>query len=216
MNSWSEREKEILRMLVEQTEAVLACLSTMKEVFRRFLNEEGNAEEKVKEFTSLRERVSEVKEQILVRLSEWHSERVDRESLIHLVNRIDRIAASAGFAINNFIMLERDGARIVLDEDDFSAMIDGALKCVEVLSEAVNEFTEGKKTTSMIDEVDRMEHLVDEEHLKLRRRLQDEKFWSIPMNLAIGISRVIDGVESVADNAEDATEILRRIITKLG
>lgn len=213
---WSESERDVLEDVKLQCETVLSCLSVAEEIFRDVLSgKKKDVRKKVEEFASLRERVAEVKRTILTKLSNWSSDLVDRENLIHLTGKIDAVAGSASFAISNLTILREDVAKRALGGEDFSNMLRDALRCARVLNDAVVEFVNGKDDTSIVDKVDRMEHVVDEEHLRLRRRLQGEEFADIPMTLAIGASRVIEGVEGVADRSEDAAEILRLILTKL-
>lgn len=213
---WSESEKSVLDDIKLQSEDVVSCLSVMEKIFIDILSgKRKDVQKKVEEFASLRERVSEAKRKILVKLSNWSSNLLDRENLVHLAGKIDAVAGSAGFAISNLTILRGDVVQRVLGGGEFSAMIKDALRCARMLNDAVAGFISGKDVTSMVDKVDKVEHAVDEEHLALRRKLQDDEFADISMTLAIGVSRVIEGVEGVADRSEEAAEILRTILTKL-
>ncbi|MBS7247841.1 MAG: DUF47 family protein [Candidatus Jordarchaeales archaeon] len=213
---WSESEKSVLEDIRLQSEDVVSCLSIMEEIFVSMLSgRKKDIQKKVEEFALLRSKVDEARRKILIKLSNWSSNLVDREDLVHLTGKIDAVAGSAGFAISNLTILRGDVVRRVLGKEEFSTMIKDALKCARMLNDAVAGFVNGKDVASMIDNVDRVEHVVDEKHLVLRRKLQDDEFADVPMTLAIGVSRVIDGIEGVADRSEEAAEILRTILTKL-
>ncbi|MBS7288748.1 MAG: DUF47 family protein [Candidatus Freyarchaeota archaeon] len=213
---WSESERDVLEEVRLQSETVVSCLSVAEEIFMDVLSgKRGDVQKKVEEFVSLREKVADVKRTILTKLSNWSSNLVDREDLIHLTGKIDAVAGSASFAISNLTILRGDVAKRVLGGEDFLDMLRDAIRCAKLLNDAVASFVNGKDDTSMVDRVDRIEHVVDEKHLRLRRKLQGEEFADVPMTLAIGVSRVIEGVEGVADRSEDAAEILRLTLTKL-
>ncbi len=213
---WSENEREVLENVRLQSEYVVSCLSVMEKIFADVLSgRKSDAQKKVEEFVSLREKVDKARRKILTKLSNWNSSLIDRENLVHLTNKIDAVAGSAGFATSNLTILRGDDAQRILGRDDFNAMLRNALRCAKILNDAMASFVEGKDATPMVDEVNRMEHVVDEEHLRLRIRLQEKEYVDTPVTVAIGVSRVIEGVEEIADRSEDAAEILRLILTKL-
>ncbi|MHA1606410.1 MAG: DUF47 domain-containing protein [Candidatus Freyarchaeota archaeon] len=212
---WSESERAVLEKIRDQVDEVLSCLSILEEVAESIVSGEGSIDEALARFARARGRVKDAQRSVLLKLSEWESRLIDRENLVHLTSKIDDVAGSANFVVSNIVALKVEDIRAVLQGSAFLTMLGNAVRCASVLREAVDGFVKGRDVLGMVDEVDRVEYLVDEDHLRLRRQLESKDCKAVPMPVAIGVSRIIEGVEGVADRSEDAAEILRMIITKL-
>lgn len=215
MRALSETEKEVFEYFKLQSEVVVACIPVIEDIFMGVLSG-VNVHEKVRELASLRERATGLKRSIMAKLSNWSSRTIDRDDLIHLASQSEIVVESISFTVNNLLILRRDVAQRVLGLEEFSSMLKGALECARMLGEALRRFAErGKDALQLVEKINRLEHVVDERHLKLRKRLLGREFADIPMNLAIEVSRVVEGVESIADRSDNAAETLRMILTEL-
>lgn len=215
MKALSEADKEIFECFKLQGEVIVSCLPLVEDIFRGVLSG-ANVHEKVRELASLRERATSLKRSIMAKLSNWSSRTIDREDLIHLVSQSEVVVESVSFTVNNLLILRREVAQRVLGLEEFTLMLKGALECARMLGEAIRCFAEGSRdAVQLVEKVNRMEHIVDERHLKLRKKLLGKEFADIPMNLAIEVNRVVEGVESIADRSDNAAETLRMILAGL-
>ncbi|MEM1658372.1 MAG: DUF47 family protein [Candidatus Jordarchaeales archaeon] len=208
------REEKSISLIDEHTRKVFNCVTELVSLVELIMS--GCSPE---EISVVARRVGEIEHEadiirrsILTTLSEGRLDPSEREDLVHLTKRLDAVANNANAVARRISILDPQYIRMLGEQ--FVRMLHDAKKCVEKLLETINALREGRDIIPLVDEVDRIEFEVDQDHLALRKSLQEWKCSEIPPFAAITLSNMIDFVEGIADSAEDTAEFIRLVSIK--
>ena len=131
-----------------------------------------------------------------------------RENLAHLVKNLDRLANSANGAGRRLSILKPEMIKPICK--DLIEMLSDAKECAFLLKNMLLNPAKLKKDELIeeIHKINKQEHVVDIDHLKLHKKLLSIEPPSNPF-IAITIHILIEFIESIADSAEDTADFLR-------
>lgn len=208
------REERSISLIDEHSRKVSNCVAEFVNLVELVMSE-GSPEE----ILLVAHRIGEMEHEadlmrrsILTTLSEGKLDPSEREDLVHLTKRLDSVANNANAAARRISILDPNYVRLLGER--FTKMVYDARRCVEKLMETIDALKDGRDVSPLVNEVDRVEFEVDQDHLALRKALQDWKHGDIPPFTAITLSNMIDFVEGIADSAEDTAEFIRLVSIK--
>ncbi|MBS7247550.1 MAG: DUF47 family protein [Candidatus Jordarchaeales archaeon] len=208
------REEKSIHLIDEHSRKVFSCVMELVNLVDLVMNE-GSPEEVfivARRINEMEHEADIMRRNVLDVLSEGKLDPSEREDLVHLTKRLDAIANNANAAARRISILNLNYVRML--GEPFTKMVSDAKKCVEKLMETIDALKDGHDVSFLIDEVERAEFEVDQDHLALRKALQDWKHGDVPPFTAITLSNLIDFVEGIADSAEDTADFIRLVSIK--
>jgi len=209
----SRNEESAINKTLIHTQKVLECVVEFQKGMS-FLIDEKNIELALKVFSrvdELEHQADGIRRNILNMLSKAELTPVIRENLTHLVKRIDDVANAANAS-----------ARILtyMNYKDFFKLDDSVLKnilkmsevsvqCVKKLNIMVNMLitTEHKEIQKIGEEINILEHKIDELHFLVNKNLVSKHPDINPFS-AIMIHNCINAMEAISDNSEEVADYI--------
>ncbi|MEJ2251587.1 MAG: DUF47 family protein [Candidatus Lokiarchaeota archaeon] len=209
----SRNEETAINKTLVHMQKVLECVVEYDKALS-FLVEEHEIDLALKVFfrvTELEHQADNIRRDILNMLSKAELTPVIRENLTHLVKRIDDVANAANAGARIFIYLDLSEF-LNLPEEVLSNIIEMSrlsIVTVKKLSSMVNKLIDGQEEDikKLGEEVNTLEHQIDEIHFKINRLLVSNKPDISPFN-AIEIHNCITSLENISDNSEDVADYI--------
>jgi len=214
------REEKIITMLRDHARKVYDCVLELEKVIKLFSDGKiSEAKLGIKRISEIESEADSIRKRIMTLLTEGTLSSAYREDLAHLTKRLDSVANFANAAARRLSLLDEN---IVINDAEFKKkilkMMEDVVKCVGKMYEMVIRL--GKDPVGRIieyaDAVDRLEHVVDESHMDVRRHLVKMSWEQLktPFN-AITLHTFIECVENIADFSEDTAEFVRIVAIKV-
>jgi predicted phosphate transport protein (TIGR00153 family) len=209
----SRNQENAINKTLVHMQKVLECVVEYEKALS-FLIEERNVDLALKAFfrvTELEHQADGIRRDILNMISKAELSSVIRENLSHLVKRIDDIANAANAGARIFIYLDLSEFLKLDDEihKNIMEMSQLSINAVKKLNLMVNKLMDGEEEEikRLGEEVNSLEHKIDEIHFKINRLLVSNKPDISPFN-AIEIHNCITSLENISDNAEDVADYI--------
>jgi predicted phosphate transport protein (TIGR00153 family) len=209
----SRNQENAINKTLVHMQKVLECVVEYEKALS-FLIEERNVDLALKVFfrvTELEHQADGIRRDILNMISKAELSSVIRENLSHLVKRIDDIANAANAGARIFIYLDLSEFLKLDDEihKNIMEMSQLSINAVKKLNLMVNKLMDGEEEEikRLGEEVNSLEHKIDEIHFKINRLLVSNKPDISPFN-AIEIHNCITSLENISDNAEDVADYI--------
>ncbi len=209
----SRNEENAINLTLVHTQKVLECIVEFDKGLS-FLLEEKNIDLALKVFfrvDELEHQADGIRRNILNMLSKAELPSKIRENLMRLVKRIDDIANAANASSRILISMNHKDFMDV-GEDIHSNILDISKISVEAVKKVnlmVNELlkAEEERIQQLGEEVNILEHQIDEKHYAINRSLVSNNLDINPFS-AIVIHNCISAMEAISDNAEDVADYI--------
>lgn len=209
----SRNEENAINLTLVHTQKVLECIVEFDKGLS-FLLEEKNIDLALKVFfrvDELEHQADGIRRNILNMLSKAELPSKIRENLMRLVKRIDDIANAANASSRILISMNHKDF-MDIGEDIHSNILDISKISVEAVKKVnlmVNELlkAEEERIQQLGEEVNILEHQIDEKHYAINRSLVSNNLDINPFS-AIVIHNCISAMEAISDNAEDVADYI--------
>lgn len=209
----SRNEENAINLTLVHTQKVLECIVEFDKGLS-FLLEEKNIDLALKVFfrvDELEHQADGIRRNILNMLSKAELPSKIRENLMRLVKRIDDIANAANASSRILISMNHKDF-MDIGEDIHSNILDISKISVEAVKKVnlmVNELlkAEEARIQQLGEEVNILEHQIDEKHYAINRSLVSNNLDINPFS-AIVIHNCISAMEAISDNAEDVADYI--------
>lgn len=209
----SRNEETAINKTLIHVQKVLECVVEFQKGMA-FLLEEKNVDLALKVFfrvNELEHQADGIRRNILNLLSKAELPSIIRENLTHLVKRIDDVANAANASARILIYMNFKDFLSLNDEihKNILKMADISVNCVKKLNVMVNNLisAEDSGIQELGDEINRLEHDVDELHFSVNRHLVSDHPEINPFS-AIMIHNSISAMEAISDNAEEVADYI--------
>ncbi len=205
----ARKEDEIVKLTREHAIKVYDTVHELEYALKQFCNNDlDEAKKTIKRINEIENEADKIRRKLMLKLSKSMLPSNIRENLAHLVKNLDRLANCANGAARRLSILKTDMISLICE--DLKIMLDDAKECALLLKNMLLNPTNlsKEKLLKEIEKINKQEHVVDIDHLKLRKKLQSIDLQVNPF-VAITIHNLIEFIESIADSAEDTADFLR-------
>lgn len=214
------REAKVITLLRDHAKKVYDCVLELEKVIKLFCDGKVNeAKLGIRRISEIENEADSIRKRIMVLLTEGALVSAHREDLAHLAKRLDSVANFANAAARRLNLLEKS---IIAEDTEFKEkllkMMKDVVKCVDKMYEMVIRLGKDpvEKIIEYADAVDRLEHVVDESHMDVKKHLlkMSWDYLKTPFN-AITLHTFIECIENIADFSEDTAEFVRIVAIKV-
>ncbi|MHA1311123.1 MAG: DUF47 domain-containing protein [Candidatus Helarchaeota archaeon] len=205
----AKKENEILRLTRSHAMKVYDAVVELESALKKFCKGDiAVSKEIIKKINKIENEADNIRRDLMYKLSKSLLPSNIRENLAHLVKNLDRLANSANGAGRRLSILKPEMIKPICK--DLIEMLSDAKECAFLLKNMLLNPAKLKKDELIeeIHKINKQEHVVDIDHLKLHKKLLSIEPPSNPF-IAITIHILIEFIESIADSAEDTADFLR-------
>jgi len=214
------REAKVITMLRDHARKVYDCVLELEKVIKLFSDGRiSDAKLGIRRISEIESEADSIRKRIMTLLTEGALTSAYREDLAHLTKRLDSVANFANAAARRLSLLDEN---IITEDEEFKMkilkMMEDVVKCVGKMYEMIIRLGKDpvEKIIEYADAVDRLEHVVDESHMDVRKYLVKMSWEQLktPFN-AITLHTFIECMENIADFSEDTAEFVRIVAIKV-
>lgn len=207
------REKTILSFCKKHFDKVFETIIHFKEFIKNFKMD--NLEMIKSSFESifdLEREADNIKESIIVELSEGPLHPIDREDIIRMVMTVDDIAANIKSGARKLMYVD---SKIVPSDikDGIVELVNDVYREAEILGEALNMLIDNpNKAIELCEKVERVEEEIDEKRVELMSKVLD---WANEAKIVkqwIMIKEAIENIEAASDYMENSADVIRSLV----
>ncbi|MHA1270879.1 MAG: DUF47 domain-containing protein [Candidatus Helarchaeota archaeon] len=207
----ARKEDEIIKLTKEHAMKVYDTVLELEIALKQFCkNDIDEAKKTIVKINALENEADNIRRKLMVKLFKSLMPSNIRESLAHLVKNLDGLANCANGAARRLSLLTFDIVKPICK--DLIEMLSDARECASLLKNVILNPMKFKqeKLIREIQKINKQEHVVDIDHLKIRKKLHTLDIDINPFD-AITIHNLIEFIESIADSAENTADFLKII-----
>ncbi len=212
---WFEkrREKRVLTLTRRHIVTTMNVVEDLERAVKAFLKGEKEIMKECIERVKIEEgEADNIRREVMRELARGELPPHDREDLMHLIKRVDMVA---DWSLESARILRVIPVTEVPEKLRRACveMIEGVKKCALALEKSIDSIaSEREEALKAADEVEEMEHIVDELYEKARAVLIGEE--KLKVGVAILVSQLLNSIEMIADWCEDACDQIRVIVVR--
>lgn len=210
MEWWISRKKsKVLTLAERQIDMAMETVRLLDEASRAiFGGSKGDPMKAIEELFAEEEGIDEVRREIFEELSRGEMQPKDREDLMHLVKRIDVLADCVKDSARDLATL-RDFDLPKEIQALYADMVGNLRECANILRDSIERLgSDVSEAVELSKSVDKVEHLIDDAHVKSKSLLIKYGGGMNPALLII-LKDLADHLESAADVCADTADYVR-------
>ena len=205
----SRRKSKVLTLAERQIDTAMETVKRLEEasgmVFRR---SKGDPMKPIGDLFAEEESIDELRRSIFEELSRGEMQPKDREDLMHLVKRIDVLADCVKDSARDLMVL-RDSYLPAEIQAFYIDMVGNLKECATILKGSIEKLGyDISEAIELSKGVDKIEHLIDEDHVKSKSLLIKYGREVNPALLLV-LKDLADHLEGAADVCADTADYVR-------
>jgi predicted phosphate transport protein (TIGR00153 family) len=212
---WFEkrRETKVLRMMERHLALTMSAVEDLENAVKAMMaDNESKMRLCIDRVTKAENEADQVRREVMNELACGELSSAEREDLMHLVKRVDRVAdwSRESTRILNATPIKEVPENL---KKACGKMVEGVRECALALRKCISQLAEKpEEALAAADQVERLEEKVDDFFEESRQLLAKET--KIRIGVAILISDLLEAIEMVADWCEDTCDQVRIIAVR--